>query len=404
MSLKKWIITLLSIVILFIAGIGTWLYIKFQSKSALITYIPAESDVVVYINFKQLIRQSSLKTQSHKFDFLKDKLNEIPYLPKLDELKNAGIDPFGDAAFFIIDEQVYIAFLLNDQEKFKQQIIEKHLNAYQQNSTKNDWNDYSSNDGIINWQWNKQVVYLSIKLKNNNLKKRQFNLLDTKKSFAQSSSFKKSTNDSVPLWFYSKLNPFESQGELKGVLSYQNNWRILLSDINGTLPSNLNSIEALDNYNAVFLSSSNSTKINQFISFIHAFYISDVSDKDEQNISNISNRNLVLFNGPQINTIKYERYEFDENFEKKLVTTFKSDTVNGFIQLTQDSSGSIHYRSNYLLKDSSSIRMPEQALDYYIYFDNTFISKIYNSPIPFKVKLIGKRNGDSRQYIVDFKL
>lgn len=401
MTPRKWIISALTLIILLIAGTVTWYYFKFQEKNKILEYVPKEADIVVYFNFKKLFLKGLEKSDKDRFKILKTKLEKINYLPKFDELKSAGLDPFGDAVFFLKGKTPYLAFLLEDVEKFENLILKRYGEFYSPNENSENWKDYRSRDNKINFLWNDKIVYLRFP---NEQAQQAFKLIASENSFGKTADCKLSENLDSPIWFYSKINPFGNDGAVKGTIAFENSLDLHIRGLNDTSVSILE-IPTLNNpYEALFLSDSSHSKINGFIEAIFTTYSLNDSKADPIFLKKHADKNLLLYDGHQSQVTEYEKYVYNDNFEKVLQITRSVKDVHGFAYIKSWEDGKSEINTNYDFKDILFINTFDKNTTHYISFDNKFISKFYQTDVPFKVILIGKQVDGRKSYRIKLEL
>src|SRR5574343_653173 len=126
MRSKKTFIWIISLVILLsITGI-LYVYYLFNKSSHLPEHIPANANLVVYVNTQVLIKKSlGGDTDTGQLRALREALKNSPYFKGIKDPRDLGIDIFSGAAFVSAYNVMYGIMPLSDAEKFKQYFYQR---------------------------------------------------------------------------------------------------------------------------------------------------------------------------------------------------------------------------------------------------------------------------------------
>lgn len=399
--MKKWIPVISVIVVLGIAGTGIWFYHKFNKKSELINYIPADVETLIYVNFKQIIRQVVSEKDTGRERRFMQMLKT--YAPELENLKNADIDPFGDAAVFYWKGNYYAAMMITDADALNSLLSQNKLGKTRF-KVPEPWTFSSSSNGHINWLWNDKVLYVTFTHNQNTLPYISELCQIENRNFINSPFYAKCNNPQSLAWFYSKTHPFSYHFPIKGTIQYHDDLLIEAGDLDEDLSQPLDITCNLDRYPTVFMADSADNQLNQWLELMYIMKHPEGQSKDFFVPPFRQYKKLILFDSAQVVERKFIRYEYDENFEKKEVTVTVQDTLPGlkFYFGTADSLNqdlSLGNRS-----DRALFKQIPKDLIVYCRFDHNFISKFYTSPLGFLFELKGIETDKGERYQVKLKI
>lgn len=395
--MKKWAILISSILVLGLIGAGLWLYYKFNTESTLIEHIPVDSEIVVYFNFKRIFMEKAIEKDSTRLTFLKEKIKELS--PELSRLGDAGIDPFGDAAFFVHQKDIVFCSMLKDKDQLESVLFGPGGNKAKKSELK-DWEFQISSDGQILWMWNDKILYISLKRSDESVKYLQ-SLSQNFVPFSKAPHYLHCKNDQAPVWFYSQIHPLKNTEPIKGVIHLKNGIQIEAGSLETNLALPIEEFHTLDNFKTVIYADSGHSKFNMILESGYLIF-NDIDNGFQTPNFELVDK-LVIYEGEKTIQRDFVNYEYDDNFEKVAVKSFKTDTVKSSSLVFRNSNGQIQSKCNYSTCDTNLFKSLPSKLTHFAQFDDTFISKIYTTPIGFLFRLEGYSEGKGSRYIVNIK-
>lgn len=394
--MRAWIIRILVLIIIGVIAATVWLLVKLNTTSPLVEFVPAESELVVYFNFKQIFLESAQKKDSVDYTWIKDKLKS--FSPELSRISDAGIDPFGDAAAFVWNQDLFFCALLKDKQQLESVLLGT---ANKAEKLDNDWSYKLSSDGQIMWMWSDKLLYLSLKKTPASIQNLK-SLTKIKHAFSKHANYLACKDDKAPIWFYARNVLFNESEYIKGHINLKQGIQIEAASLNENISEPIKSIAFLDTFKTVIYADSGYSKINQVLEsgFLVFNQIDDAMTLPRFN--QISK--LMIFEGKKVIKYDFVNYEYDDNFEKVAVKSFKTDTVNSSRLIYRTRAGTAGSYCPYSSCDTACLNEIPANLICFAQFDETFISKIYNSPLGFLFKMQGVRQGNGHRYSVNIRI
>lgn len=388
MSIKKKIKYLVLILFAIAIGIAIYFFYLFNKSNQLAEKIPAEPEVLIYVNTRVAITQ--LLKQGQDSGIKKKAWKDFIYFKNIDDPKELGIDAFSDAAFVVHGHYQYILLPLSSSKDFESCIKNSVKGLYGPLSDFGHYHQVSSTSGGFVVVWNDDLA--AIVKKDKNIQTDRYNVVlevPAKSSFAQSKSYSQCKSDKSLIWFFTSKNHLQDGAEtpMKGTIEYNNGIDILMTNLqSGTImkPEFNASLNIAGNY--LYSAGEGNNKIDKELLKIAMLNLNTKSI--EKLIKELINeQKLVLFEGKKAIERKFITYEYDDNFNKKAVENKIIDSVES-CALVYSHQNNKHCLSNFGYKDSLILDQIPENVKVYCSFDQDLLNSILPLKLKYKVRAL----------------
>lgn len=388
MTKKKVIFFLILTTLLLISGGILYYFYQLNKDSKLYEYIPADADVVIFINTQNLIKKQLFeKRDTGLFSKFKNKLEEMPYFKDVKSPDDLGIDVFSGMALVESKNIKYCLLKIKDDEQLNA-YLDKKKALFKEVKSEKDNHLYITHDKLFYVGYNSDFLAVMINDEHRN-EPDFFNLLNVKinKSFASSSNYISSKNDTAFVWFYDNKKILSPTKVYKGFVLLNNGITILASDLAADMnkfPANKDTL--YKNKSFVYVSDHKpfQAKLYKQIASLSQFFDLARYDDSYVNFNFESSKYMMVFDGPAITDNVSLSYEFDENFNKKLIKTTTKDTIESctMYYINDIKEGFFTNNPKYF---TNTFRWPDPSYDLLVSIDEQVFKNI--TPLPFKFKL-----------------
>jgi hypothetical protein len=394
MTKRKLLFFLLLATLLLLSGGILYYFYQLNKNSKLYEYIPADADVVIFINTQNLIKKQLFeKKDTGLFNTFKTKLEEMPYFKDVKSTDELGIDVFSGMAMVESKNIKYCLLKLKDDDQFTA-YLDKKKALFKAVKTDKGTHLYITHDKLFYVGYNSD--FLAVMVNDERLKETDFfNLLTVKinKSFAVSPNFTSSKNDSAFAWFYDNKKILSPTKVNKGYVILNKGFTVFASDLAADMSKFPTHTDTLYKHSSYVFVGNNKPfqpilykQIGKFSSFF------DLARYDDSyaNFDFESSKYLMVFDGPAITDKVSMRYEFDENFNKHLVTTTTKDTIESCIMYYTDKVRDGFF-TNHPKYYSNTFRWPDPSYDLIISIDEKVFKDIVPMPVKFRLNAWSKK-------------
>lgn len=382
MSIKKKIKYIVLILLAIAIGVAVYFYYLFNKSNKLAESIPADPEVLIYINTRVAINQ--FLKQKTDTSFQKKAWKNSIYFKHINDPKELGIDAFSDAAFVVHGAYQYVLLPLSSADDFENCINNSVKGLYGSISDKGHYHQVSSISGGFEVVWNDKLA--AIVKKDKKIKTDRYNVVlevAQKNSFAQSKSYQLCKSDNSLIWFYSSKNHLQDLPEIpmKGTIEYNNGIDIQMTALQSSKIQNPEIKQYLNiKGNVLYSAGEGNYKFdNELMKFLNLNLNSKAKDVFTKDLK--AEKKLLFFDGKKGIERRFITYEYDDNFNKKIIENKIIDSVMScaFVYSYKNSK---HCVSNFDFNDSLILDKIPKNVKVYCSFDQ----ELLNSLLPLKLK------------------
>ena len=379
-------------ILLSITGI-LYVYYLFNKSSHLPEHIPANANLVVYVNTQVLIKKSlGGDTDTGQLRALREALKNSPYFKGIKDPRDLGIDIFSGAAFVSAYNVMYGIMPLSDAEKFKQYFDQRPSVYSGQKTFYNadkvlQFTQYKSITGNISIAFNEQyaIIFQDKKNLSDLIIKTLLNVPE-KESFKHSNHYTLAHNDSAGIWLYADKKWVAAKSDIKGLVQFRNKTlTITASDLaaNGKFPHYQRDLSVPSNSFYTSVSGALENPLNAYISRLGFLCGLGADDDNFERFDFKNHRNLLYMDGPKTVSSKHIHYEYDDNFNKREVIQMEMDTIESCAMLFEGPRKG--YFSNLNEVDTNLMKPFDSSIGTYVTMDESILK--YIAPVKAKFRL-----------------
>ncbi|HEY1046647.1 MAG TPA: hypothetical protein VGF79_09430, partial [Bacteroidia bacterium] len=342
----------------------------------------------VYLNTRVAIDQ--FLKQKTDTSFRKKPWKNSIYFKHINDPKELGIDAFSDLAFVVHGHYQYVLLPLSSAEDFENSLKNSVKGLYGSISDKGHYHQVSSISGGFEVVWNDRLA--AIVKKDKNIKADRYNVvLEVAKnnSFAQSRAYQFCKSDKSLVWFYSSKNHLQDLTEtpMKGTIEYNKGIDIQMTTLQSSGIQNPEIKQYLNiKGNVLYSAGEGNYKIDkELMKFLNINLNSKAKDVFTKDLKN--EKKLLFFDGKKGIERRFITYEYDDNFNKKIIENKIIDSVKScaFVYSYKNSK---HCVSNFDFNDSLILDQIPQNVKVYCSFDQDLLNSLLPLKLKYKVRAL----------------